>query len=244
MTIRRGLRRLGGTLVGVCLVVASLSAAIVRQGSQDLGLDPAGAGLNYPVNASSNLLVACIFGDIGADNLTSVSYAGTTQTVKYTEQGTGDRRIWLAYWTTPATGTNAFSFSWSVVPGHFDVIAADYSGINAFVDEKQNPSTGANITVAPVAAATTDWALACHREFAGVVTTWTGVTNRQASNGLHYADSGAGVGATGAYTIIANSGGNASALIGVLFSEAGGASPTSHPCSSLRLLGVGCEVHP
>jgi hypothetical protein len=37
---------------------------------------------------------------------------------------------------------------------------------------------------------------------------------------------------------------NAAAAAAASYHITGGAAATSHPCSSLRLLGVGCEVHP
>ncbi len=204
--------------------------AIARNGTGfDLGLDTGLSGavatVAYTVGASSDYLIIGFMGAVNStDNVSSVTYNGVAMTKIDTRLQTGDRRIWVYNLIAPATGTHNIVITWSAAPDHYQAMGADYSG--TLQSAQPDGSNGTNAATSPesinvTVTASSCWMWAFHREFAGTTTTWTGVTQLQASSGLHMADSNATIG-TGSVNVQANSGGNESSLIAASFAPATG----------------------
>lgn len=198
--------------------------AIARAGSASLSLDgPVSVYTRaYTCGAGSNrALVVGFFGNVtGADEVTSVTYAGVAMTRIGTARADGgDRPIYFYGLLTPATGANNVVVTFSISQDGVAALAADYTDVAAFGTGVSDVRSGDNagITITPSAAASTDWVACYVRDTAAGTVTYTGVTQIQAQFGFYLADSNAPVGASGPYTVITVNGGH-EAIVAVPFS--------------------------
>ena len=225
----------------ICISQISF-AAIARVGSQDTGLDTGLSGttatIPYTCGSGSNrLLVVGFFGSAGIDTVTSVTYDGAAMTRIATDQGIGDRRIWMYYILNPTGGSSKnIVITFSLGPDHTLLFAADYTGVlqsaQPDASNSHNSTGAATLNVDPTVVNSNCWIVSTARDFIGSGTTWSGLTALRTSGGLNLADTNTTV-PTGTYTgSVSNSSSGLSAIISASFQPDTGGGVTTPVCPS------------
>lgn len=244
--------KFGMALLWFLVWAQPVSAAIARTASADLGLDnPVVSNTytrSYTCGGGSNTLLFVFFFQGLPETDTGATYNGTAMTRLTSSQVNGfDRAITGYFLAAPTSGAHNVVITFSDNP-QVHAMAVDYSGASqsGIPDAQAGSSDGSSqpsISQAVTVVAANSWIVAFHRENVGTSDVWTGVTELQASGGIHLADSNATV-STGSNTITADPTGSAFNKIIVVSIAPVAAGGVAGCKNGLLLRGAGCEDTP
>jgi hypothetical protein len=165
------------------LICPALSGQIAFHAAADLGNNGGSATSythSYTVGVGTNrVLFVCLIGDTAADDVTSVTYAGTSMTL--INKRSEARKSYLFYLINPASGANNIVISASTA--HYLLGgAADYSGVkqSPLPDASSTGDTGgggATLTTTLTTVADNSWTIICGND-SGPWTMGAGSTQR------------------------------------------------------------------
>lgn len=222
------MQRLLGIVAGLLLLAAPATTfAAIAFGSQADGLSTTGTSLSYSsgtVSGSNTFGVVWVDGGVSNDNITGVTWNGTSMTLAG-KQHTGlgaDRWQYMFYGFGVSTGNIVVSGTPS---DYIAPLAAWYTGTNQSGLDGSLKTTGApNWTNTITTTCDNDWHIGAAGSNSGAVTAGSGTTRRIASSvgdSGAILDNNAAITPAGANSIIGNNIGLDGWLMGIAIAPAG-----------------------
>jgi hypothetical protein len=223
-------------IIGLLCLAPKAHAAIALDTSVNGGLENSGTSTlsySHTVTGTNPILFVGVFGAIGSDLVTGVTYNSTSMTLAGKAEIDGDRWVYLFYLVGPATGSHTVKITASANTP-LDGQSASYTGVaqsgqpDAVSSSTIDNATSTTLSLTTIA--NNSWAFLLDKTNVDSPAAGAGSTQRQSANGMGIFDSNGPVTPAGVKSMTATDlGGGGSNFASVMMSFSPFVAPAPSP---------------